>query len=171
MAQSMELLGLLHGGLFACMVKLMQQARPIWFLGMGIVMGASLCSSLSHAGSMKDTHAPIGFLSSSMTGPSAIQTGKDVEPAQMLTASSVRESPVALRTITTLSTQVSVGSLTLVPYLGAGFGGGYATELDRSLHTTSAASALSSSANAGLRNLFGQQLIPNEVQLGIRFPF
>ena len=134
-------------------------------------MGASLYGSFSYAGTMKDTHAPIGLLSPSMTGPSAIQTTRDVEPRQMLTASSERESTVALRTIPTLSTQVSVGSLTLVPYLGAGFGGGYATELDRSLHTTSAASAFSNSANAGLRNLFGQQLIPNEVQLGIRFPF
>ncbi len=56
-----------------------------------------------------------------------------------------------------------------MPYVGAGFGGGYATELDRSLNT--AQSASSGSFNTGVKNLFGQQLIPNEVQLGIRFPF
>ncbi len=134
-------------------------------------MVASLGSSLSHADTMKDTRAPIGLLSPNTTVPSAIQTEGDVEPKQMLPASGERERAVTLRTIPTLSTQVSVGSLTLVPYLGAGFGGGYATELDRSLHTAPAASALSNAANAGLRNLFGQQLIPNEVQLGIRFPF
>jgi hypothetical protein len=56
-----------------------------------------------------------------------------------------------------------------MPYIGAGFSGGYATELDRSLNTVQSAS--SSPFNAGLKNLFGQQLLPNEVQLGIRFPF
>jgi hypothetical protein len=56
-----------------------------------------------------------------------------------------------------------------VPYIGAGFGGGYATELDRSLNTVPSAS--SGSLNTGSKNLFEQPLIPNEVQLGIRFPF
>lgn len=56
-----------------------------------------------------------------------------------------------------------------MPYIGAGFGGGYATELDRSLNTTQSASY--GSLNTGLKNLFGPQLIPNEVQLGVRFPF
>jgi hypothetical protein len=68
-----------------------------------------------------------------------------------------------------MSTPISVGGTTLVPYIGAGFSGGYATEFDRSLNTPQSASA--GSFNAGLKNLFGQQLMPNEVQLGIRFPF
>lgn len=59
-----------------------------------------------------------------------------------------------------------------MPYIGAGFGGGYTTELDRSLHVVPSASSTSSvSAAAGSKDLLGPTLIPNEVQLGIRFPF
>jgi hypothetical protein len=66
---------------------------------------------------------------------------------------------------------MSVGGTKLMPYIGAGFGGGYATEFDRSLHALPSFSSSSGSTNAGLRSLFGQHFIPNEVQLGIRFPF
>lgn len=77
-----------------------------------------------------------------------------------------------LRNIPTVSKPISLGGRTLVPYIGAGFGGGYATEFDRALNPAAAASSSSSdSSNAGSRSLVGQNLIPNEVQLGIRFPF
>jgi hypothetical protein len=58
-----------------------------------------------------------------------------------------------------------------MPYLGAGFGGGYTTEFDRSLHTLPGALSDPHSTSTGLRNLLGPHLVPNEVQLGIRFPF
>lgn len=77
-----------------------------------------------------------------------------------------------LRNIPTVSKPISLGGRTLVPYIGAGFGGGYATEFDRALNPAAAASSsFSDSSNAGSRSLVGQNLIPNEVQLGIRFPF
>jgi hypothetical protein len=142
-----------------------------WPLAVGIVIMLSLCDSLSHAGTMKERRSATGPVASGMATPSAIVTGRETELRQMPTPSVAVESAVVLRTIPTVSALVSVGSMTLVPYIGAGFGGGYTTELDRSLHTAPAASALSNSTNIGLRNLFGQQLIPNEVQLGIRFPF
>jgi hypothetical protein len=97
--------------------------------------------------------------------PTATEAAARPMPSVPLSAENV----LVLRTIPTLSKPILVGGTTLVPYIGAGFGGGYATELDRSLNT--APSASSGSFNAGPKNLFGQQLVPNEVQLGIRFPF
>ncbi|BFU93201.1 MAG: hypothetical protein NTAFB01_43880 [Nitrospira sp.] len=82
------------------------------------------------------------------------------------------ENGLALRTLPTLSKPISVGGRTFVPYIGAGFGGGYATEFDRALNPAASVSSSSSdSSQAGSKSLLGQNLIPNEVQLGIRFPF
>ncbi len=81
------------------------------------------------------------------------------------------ERAVFLRTVPSLSKQILVGGAKLMPYIGAGFGGGYLTEFDRFLHASPSFSSSSGSTNAGLRSLFGPHLIPNEVQLGIRFPF
>ena len=53
----------------------------------------------------------------------------------------------------------------LRPYIGAGFGSGYAADLYRSL------SALSSLTNSGSRSYVGQGLTPSEFQIGIRIPF
>jgi len=96
-------------------------------------------------------------------------TGTEVEVKPMPSAAVPVENGFMLRNIPTVSKPISMGGTTLVPYIGAGFGGGYATELDRSLNSPQ--SAFSGSLNTGLKNLFGQQLIPNEVQLGVRFPF
>jgi hypothetical protein len=124
--------------------------------------------SFSHAGAITDGRSAIGpAASNTISAP----TASEATARPMGSVSVPIENGLVLRSMPTVSKPISVGGTTLVPYLGAGFGGGYATELDRSLHTAPAASALSNSANAGLRNLFGQQLIPNEVQLGIRFPF
>lgn len=87
----------------------------------------------------------------------------------MLSAAVPVEHGLVLRTVPTVSTQVSVKGTTLVPYIGAGFGGGYLTEFDRSLNPAQAPS--SGSFNVGSKNLLGQQLIPNEFHLGVRVPF
>jgi hypothetical protein len=79
------------------------------------------------------------------------------------------EHAVILRSIPTVSKPISLRGMTLVPYIGAGFGGGYLTEFDRSLNP--AQSPSTGSFNVGSKNLLGQQLIPNELQLGVRFPF
>jgi hypothetical protein len=138
------------------------------FLGIGIAIGLSFCWSLSYAGTTGDGRSAMGPAPSSTMTPSA-PTATEAAARPMPPAAVPMEHAVVLRTIPTLSKQISVGGTTLLPYIGAGFGGGYATELDRSLNTLQSAS--SGSFNAGLKNLFGQQLIPNEVQLGIRFPF
>ena len=154
------------------MVKVMHQTRIVrWPMGIGIVMGMSLFWSLSHADMIIDGHSAVGpaMLSDTTTPSTFTVTETAVRP--MPSATVQRENELVLRTLPTVSKPISVGGTTLMPYIGAGFGGGYATELDRSLNSASSASSVSSTlSNAGLKNL-GQGLVPNEVQLGIRFPF
>lgn len=143
-------------------------------LGVGIVMGLSLSWSLSHAGTIRDGRSEIGPATSNTisTMISSVPAAMEAAAGSMPSASVALESAAVLRTVPTVSKPISVGGMTLRPYIGAGFGGGYATELDRSLNPAqSASSSFSGSSNAGPRSLLGQNLIPNEVQLGIRFPF
>lgn len=65
-----------------------------------------------------------------------------------------------------LSGRLRVSEQTLIPYIGAGFGGGYVTERDRALGPQPALPQ---------QNLFGESMgksmMPNEFQMGIRIPF
>lgn len=87
-------------------------------------------------------------------------------------ASASAELPVQLspstvfRDIPSISGRYSVGGRVIMPYLGAGFGGGYASELNRSLTGPPPAQT-----DLGLRSQFGQGISPNEFQLGLRIPF
>jgi hypothetical protein len=140
-------------------------------LGISILLGVSLCVSFSYAGPIGDRHATRAAVPFDVMGSAAGATTMKAETRQGLFTSVPAESAVALRTLPSVSKQILVGGTTFLPYIGAGFGGGYATEFDRSLHAEPFSSSPSSSTNAGLRSLFGQHLIPNEVQLGIRVPF
>ena len=60
----------------------------------------------------------------------------------------------------------SGGGTKLMPYIGAGFGSGYASDLDRSLSVRP-----STQIDSGPRSHFGQGLTPSEFQIGIRIPF
>lgn len=137
-------------------------------MGIAIVMSMTLSWSFSNADTIIDGRSAIGPAASyTMTSSLPIATEAVVKPLQP--AAVPIENGLVLQTLPTLSKSIAVGETMLVPYIGAGFGGGYATEFDRSINTP--ASASSGSFNVGLRNLFGPQLIPNEVQMGIRFPF
>lgn len=135
------------------------------------MIALSLWGALSYAGTTKHGSTPIGPAHASLTGPSVPAKTGDVELRQAPSVSLLGESGMALRTTPALSTEISVSGLTLLPYVTAGFGGGYVTERDRVLHTVPSASSLSSLAAAGFRSLLGPQLIPSEVHLGIRVPF
>lgn len=149
------------------MVNIMSQTRIIrWSIGIGLAMSVSW--SLSHAGTLRDGRAAIG----PSTSNTMISTSMEAAVRPMPSAAVRAENGLMLRTLPTVSKPISVAGRTLMPYIGAGFGGGYATELDRALNAApSVSSSSSGSSNAGLRSVLGQNLIPNEVQLGIRFPF
>jgi len=153
---------LLNGYRTRCMVKIMSPVWAIgWSLRIGLVVSVSLCVSLSHAGSKLDGHSTIG---PGITGMTAIPA----TPSASLPVDNL----FTLRTLPSVSKQISIGETKLLPFIGAGFGGGYLTELDRSLNAVSSGLSSSFSApNTGLKSLVGQHLIPNEVQLGIRVPF
>lgn len=65
-----------------------------------------------------------------------------------------------------ISGQYSIGGTTVTPFLGAGFSGGYISDVDRSIR-----SGFSTPVDSGLRSWVGQSLVPNEFRLGIRIPF
>jgi hypothetical protein len=71
-----------------------------------------------------------------------------------------------LREPPTITGQIQVGDHTLIPYVGAGFGGGYATERDRMLGQDP---ALQQKNILGTVN--GGGYMPNEFQMGLRIPF
>ena len=89
---------------------------------------------------------------------SAIQAPA-LQPSSGFSAQSWREVP-------SISGQYSIGGTTVMPFLGAGFGGGYASDVDRSMK-----SGFSTPADPGLRSWVGQSLVPNEFRLGVRIPF
>ena len=154
------------------MVNGMSHTRIIrWSVGIGLAMSVSVCWSISHAGTTRDERSSMGQ-ATPPTMTSSTLTGTEVAGKPMPSAALPAGNGFGLATIPTVSKPISVGGQTLVPYIGAGFGGGYATELDRALNAApSASSSSSGSSNVGSRSLLGQNLIPNEVQLGIRFPF
>ena len=145
----------------------MFQTRALtWALGLGIAMSVSWSPSYADPTS-RDGRSAIGPIISTAR-VSSDPTALGAAAGQESSAAVPVENVVILRTLPTVSKQILVGRTTLLPYIGAGFGGGYVTELDRSLN--SASSISSNTVNPSLKN-FSQGLLPNEVQLGIRFPF
>ena len=71
-----------------------------------------------------------------------------------------------VRDIPSISGRYFIGGRTLLPYVGAGFYGGYNSEFNRSLSGPPPAQS-----DFGLRSQFGQSVSPNEFQLGVRIPF
>ena len=86
-------------------------------------------------------------------------TGVTTLPLIPSTGSVFRDVPV-------LSGRYSAGSMTFLPYIGAGFGAGYNSELDRAF-----APNLQPQQNLNAGGLQGQSMVPNEFQIGIRIPF
>jgi len=70
------------------------------------------------------------------------------------------------RDVPSLSEHNSVREIRILPYIGAGFGAGYTSELDRTL-----APNVPPQHNLNLGGQLGQSMVPNEFQLGIRIPF
>lgn len=104
---------------------------------------------------------PLGPLSKSEE--KALRQGL---PGQSSSAKSGQSAAAVFRDVPSISGSYSVGGATLMPYVGAGFGSGYTSELDRSLNSPAAPAT-----ESGLRSQFGQSFSPNEFQLGIRIPF
>ncbi|GKS58418.1 hypothetical protein YTPLAS18_19450 [Nitrospira sp.] len=70
------------------------------------------------------------------------------------------------RDLPSISGELSVNGTKLMPYVGAGFGNGYASDLDRALNQGTAVQPDTSNGNP-----LGPNMTPNEVRMGIRIPF
>ena len=136
---------------------------------------AAIVSALCLMGLLSFSHAGAAVEGSLATGPSTAEAiGKLGPPALKRDVTgqspSVQPGPSTpanvFRNIPSISGDYSVGGTRLMPYIGAGFGSGYVSDLDRSL-----SGGPSIQTDSGLRNLFGQGLTPSEFQMGIRVPF
>jgi hypothetical protein len=71
-----------------------------------------------------------------------------------------------VRQTPTLSGRLEINKQTLLPYIGAGFGGGFVTERDRAFGPSSV-----SPQQNPLGESLGKGPMPNEFQMGVRIPF
>jgi hypothetical protein len=101
-------------------------------------------------------------------------TGK-VDPAALTNQVLGQEGALSLESLTasktfrdipSISGNYTVKGTTIMPYIGAGFGHGYTSDVDRSLN-----SSPSTQTDPGLRSMLGQGLTPSEFQMGLRIPF
>lgn len=97
---------------------------------------------------------------------SSIALKNDVPMQPPIMAPSASASSSDFRDVPSISGRYSIGGRTLLPYIGAGFSGGYGSEFNRSLGGVPPALS-----DFGLRSQFGQSVSPSEFQMGIRISF
>ena len=107
--------------------------------------------------------AALGETNSQLSS-SMLKNDVPIQPPIVVPSESASSSD--LRDIPSISGRYSIGGRTLLPYVGAGFSGGYGSEFNRSL-----GGAPPTQSDFGLRSQFGQSVSPNEFQMGIRFSF
>ena len=143
--------------------------RKPWLAKQSAVIIFALCvlslSSLTHREAAGDSAVvPSSFTTDRLgiVDHSALEYGAEGHTPPVPPGS---WTPYVYRDIPSISGDYLGGGPRLRPYIGAGFGSGYAADLDRSL------GAFSSLTNSGSRSYFGQGLTPSEFQIGIRIPF
>lgn len=107
-----------------------------------------------------------------LAAPTLIGNNSGTLSLQVRAGANVATKPVTpsagslFRDVPSLSERYSVREMRVLPYIGAGFGAGYTSELDRTL-----APNVPPQHNLNLSGQLGQSMVPNEFQLGIRIPF
>jgi hypothetical protein len=130
-----------------------------------VVLVAALAASIQSIAAPDCVMGDSAALEDLSSQPSPITVKKDAvsSPAVVPSASA---SSADVGDVPSISGLYSIGGRTLVPYVGAGFSGGYSSDFSRSLNRPPPAQN-----DLGLRSQFGQTLSPNEFQLGVRIPF
>ena len=117
----------------------------------------------------------LGLLSFSNAGAAGEMTAGKLDPAVLKNQVVGQEAALSLESLTaskafrdipSISGDYSVKGTRIMPYIGAGFGHGYSSDVDRSLNISP-----TGQTDPGLRSLFGQGLTPSEFQMGFRIPF
>jgi len=123
--------------------------------------------SFSRVVAARDGSAALGSLPASAIGTVDYYGLKnDVVGHALPVPSGSSTTSNVFRDIPSISGDYSGGGTRLMPYIGAGFGSGYASDFDRSL-----SGRPSTQTDSGSRSHFGQGLTPSEFQIGIRIPF
>jgi len=130
---------------------------------------------MKHPAAIVSVTCFLALLSFSNLGAAGEGTVDKVDPASLKNQMVGQEAALSLESLTaskafrdipSISGDYSVKGTRIMPYIGAGFGHGYSSDVDRSLN-----SSPSSQTDPGLRSLFGQGLTPSEFQMGLRIPF
>ena len=147
---------------FTCMIGNMKQSSA----GIVMVLVAALVAPIQGIAASDPVMVDSAVLgdSSSQLASSAPETTIPNQPP--LAVPSAAASSADVRDIPSISGRYAIGGRTLLPYIGAGFSGGYSSEFGRSL-----AVVPPTQNDFGLRSQFGQSVSPNEFQVGIRIPF
>ncbi len=90
----------------------------------------------------------------------------DIPMQPPIVTPSAPASSLDFRDVPSISGRYSIGGRALLPYVGAGFSGGYGSEFNHALGGVPPALS-----DFGLRSQFGQSVSPSELQMGIRIPF
>ena len=152
----------LCGRVFTCMIDSMKRFSA----GIGMVLVVALAASIQGIAAPDRVVADSPVFAEPNNQPSS-STPKTTAPSQPpLAVPSVSASSADVRDIPSISGRYAIGGRTLLPYIGAGFSGGYSSEFGRSL-----AVVPPTQNDFGLRSQFGQSVSPNEFQVGIRIPF
>ena len=135
--------------------------------GVMVVLVAALAASIQGSTTPDCVMADSPVFAEPNNQPSSSTPKTIVVPTQPpIEVPSVAASSADARDVPSISGRYSIGGRTLLPYVGAGFSGGYSSEFNRSLNW-----APPTQNDFGLRSQFGQSLSPNEFQLGVRIPF
>ena len=113
------------------------------------------------------THSDRALASQTLVGNSSGNFSLEESAGTDVATTSVTPSAGSpFRDVPSLSGRYFTGNMTFLPYIGAGFGAGYNSELDRTF-----APNLQPQQNLNLGGLPVQSMAPNEFQMGIRIPF
>lgn len=131
----------------------------ICLMGIALLSQAGVARSEGFLAVATSTPENIGKVAPIPLKKDAVDQAPTLPPGSGMSSQTVREVP-------SISGRYTIGGTTVMPYLGAGFSGGYTSDIDRSINN-----GVSTQADAGLRSLLGQNLAPNEFRMGIRIPF
>lgn len=127
-----------------------------------VMLWALSVGGLVYAGSMETARAEASV----SDAPAWTELRAQTSGAGAQVSSPSDQQSDLFRQAPTLTGRLRVSEQTLIPYVGAGFGGGYVTERDR---------ALGPQPSLPQQHLFGESMgksmMPNEFQMGIRIPF
>jgi hypothetical protein len=134
-------------------------------VGAAVVLVVALAASIQGIAASDPVMADSAVLGEPSNQRTSSTPKSNVPTPPPLAVPSDAASSADVRDVPSIHGRYSIGGRTLLPYIGAGFSGGYGSELNRSF------GAPSMQSDFGLRSQFGQNVSPNEFQLGVRIPF